>query len=268
MQMSCITNQPLIQNLAGLILINMDLESYFLKCLTDCRHWKLFIRPLYWIWFYIQYLYLIWTRPRKWMVNNCNLHTFFNQIFLANWVQPFLGLELLIIIKLLKACQLTAAFKNDAKLSYDTVNAWMMMIFMNLKLIKYNVDGELAILSTWFMTMTLSEEEDDQIALLHDFTGSKVSRQKKVRIFYNYAFYIQHYLLFVCVNSPVLFYRVSFPIQEFIPLCMLLLKLIVVDKILLKQTWLSKWLLNFDRMKCSGAAKLASEVQELLSNYY
>lgn len=49
---------------------------------------------------------------------------------------------------------------------------------------------------------------------------------------------------------------------------MLLLKLIVVDKILLKQTWLSKWLLNFDRMKCSGAAKLASEVQELLSNYY
>lgn len=144
----------------------------------------------------------------------------------------------------------------------------MMMIFMNLKLIKYNVDGELAILSTWFMTMTLSEEEDDQIALLHDFTGSKVSRQNKVRIFYNYAFYIQHYLLFVCVNSPVLFYRVSFPIQEFIPLCMLLLKLIVVDKILLKQTWLSKWLLNFDRMKCSGAAKLASEVQELLSNYY
>lgn len=93
-------------------------------------------------------------------------------------------------------------------------------------------------------------------------------RQNKVRIFYNYAFYIQHYLLFVCVNSPVLFYRVSFPIQEFIPLCMLLLKLIVVDKILLKQTWLSKWLLNFDRMKCSGAAKLASEVQELLSNYY
>lgn len=116
MQMSCITNQPLIQNIAGLILINMDLESYFLKCLTDCRQWKLFIRPLYWIWFYIQYLYLIWTRPRKWMVNICNLHTFFNQIFLANWVQPFLGLELLIIIKLLKACQLTAAFKNDAKL--------------------------------------------------------------------------------------------------------------------------------------------------------
>lgn len=70
------------------------------------------------------------------------------------------------------------------------------------------------------------------------------------------------------LNSPVLFHRVSFPIQEFIPLCMLLLKLIVVDKILLKQMWLSKWLLNFDRMKCSGAAKLASEVQELLSNYY
>lgn len=73
----------------------------------------------------------------------------------------------------------------------------MMMIFMNLKLIKYNLDGELAILRTWFMTITLSEEEDDQIALLHDFTGSKVSRQNKVRIFYNYAFYIQHYLLFV-----------------------------------------------------------------------
>lgn len=129
------------------------------------------------------------------------------------------------------------------------------------------VDGELAILRTWFMTKTLSEEEDDQIALLHDFTGSKVSKQNKVRIFYMLFTYIIC-LLFVCVNSPVLFYRVSFPIQEFIPLCMLLLKLIVVDEILLKQTWLSKWLLNFDRMKCSGAAKLASEVQELLSNYY
>lgn len=102
---------------------------------------------------------------------------------------------------------------------------------------------------------------------LHDFTGSKVLKQNKVRIFYMLFTYIIC-LLFVCVNSPVLFYRVSFPIQEFIPLCMLVLKLIVVDKILLKQTWLSKWQLNFDRMKCSGAAKLASEVQELLSNYY
>lgn len=116
MQMRCITNQPLIQNLAGLILTNIDLESSFLKSLTDCRHGKLFIRPLYWIWSY--YLYLILTRPRKWMVNNCNLHTFFNQIFFGK-----LGSTLLrpwtfdySIIKLLKACQLTAAFKNDAKL--------------------------------------------------------------------------------------------------------------------------------------------------------
>lgn len=116
MQMRCITNQPLIQNLAGLILTNMDLESSFLKSLTDCRRGKLFIRPLYWIWSY--YLYLILTRPRKWMVNNCNLHTFFNQIFFGK-----LGSTLLrpwtfdySIIKLLKACQLTAAFKNDAKL--------------------------------------------------------------------------------------------------------------------------------------------------------
>lgn len=133
---------------------------------------------------------------------------------MANWVQPFLGLELLIIIKLLKACQLTAALKNDAKLSYDTVNAWMMMIFMNLKLIKYNVDGELAILRTWFMTMTLSEEEDDQIALLHDFTGSKISRQNKVRIFYNYAFYIQHYLLLCVLIVLCYFTEYHFPYKN------------------------------------------------------
>lgn len=55
------------------------------------------------------------------------------------------------------------------------------------------VDGELAILRTWFMTMTLSEEEDDQIALLHDFTGSKVSKQIKVRIFICFL-----HTLFVC----------------------------------------------------------------------
>lgn len=49
-----------------------------------------------------------------WTIATCTL--FLTKFFLANWVQPFLGLELLIIIKLLKACQLTAAFKNDAKL--------------------------------------------------------------------------------------------------------------------------------------------------------
>lgn len=90
----------------------------------------------------------------------------------------------------------------------------MMMIFMNLKLIKYNVDGELAILRTWFMTMTLSEEEDDQIALLHDFTGSKVSRQNKVRIFYNYAFYIQHYLLLCVLIVLCYFTEYHFPYKN------------------------------------------------------
>lgn len=198
MQMSCITNQPLIQNLAGLILINMDLESSFLKSLTDCRHGKLFIRPLYWIWSY--YLYLILTRPRKWMVNNCNLHTFFNQFFfLANWVQPFLGLELLIIIKLLKACQLTAALKNDAKLSYDTVNAWMMMIFMNLKLIKYNVDGELAILSTWFMTLWLCQRKR-MIKLHCCMISLEVKYQGKIRSeFFIIMLFTYNIICFLCV---------------------------------------------------------------------
>lgn len=106
----------------------------------------------------------------------------------------------------------------------------------------------------------------------HCMISLEVKYQSKIRSEFFICFFTYNFIcLLLCVsqcNSPVLFFWVAFSIQEFIPLCMLLLKLIVVDKILLKQTWLSKWLLNFDRMKCSGAAKLASEVQELLSNYY
>lgn len=82
---------------------------------------------------------------------------------------------------------------------------------------------------------------------LHDFTGSKVSEQSKIRIFYM-LFYIQHYLFaFVCVNSTVLFYLlVSFSIQEFIPL-----KLLVVDIILLKETVTFKMAAEFWQTGCA-----------------
>lgn len=43
MQMSCITNQPLIQNLAGLILINMDLDrpSLNVSLIADMENYLL-----------------------------------------------------------------------------------------------------------------------------------------------------------------------------------------------------------------------------------
>lgn len=74
----------------------------------------------------------------------------------------------------------------------------------------------LTILRILFMTMTLSEEEDEWHCMIS--LEVKVSEQTKVRIFDNYAFYIQHYLFaFMCINSPVLFYLlVSFFIQTFV----------------------------------------------------
>lgn len=103
----------------------------------------------------------------------------------------------------------------------------------------------MTILRTLFMTVTLSKEEGEW----HCMISLEVKYQSKVRSeFFICFFYIQHYLFaFVCVNSTVLFYLlVSFSIQEFIPL-----KLLVVDIILLKQTVTFKMAAEFWQTGCA-----------------